>query len=102
MIGFTVAGWHQTTAERAWDAGRIEEYDRERKALPCVGEESEMFRCDAALCERCKTRVGMTTLGGVDSVDHCPSHYGEPERIRCVTKEQADSERPQDRLRVVR
>lgn len=100
VIGFTRQGWHQTTAERAWNAERIDEFDRERQALPTIGEESEMFTCDAALCEQCGTRVGMTTVQGVDSVDHCPHHVGKAERIRCLTEAEADNERRRARLRI--
>lgn len=36
---------------------------------------NRMFhRCDALLCDACRSQVGIITLNGVDSIDRCPLH----------------------------
>ena len=38
--------------------------------------ERMFHRCDAALCDKCRTVAGYITLDGVDSIDKCPRHVG--------------------------
>lgn len=93
MIGWSIGEWHPCSPRYAHEQKRLHEYDYEKRALPMRTEDSVMHTCDARMCENCKKQVGMITLDGVDSIDHCPHHLGTEECFRLVTDEQVEKER---------
>ena len=61
------------------------------------------LRCDASMCDSCRTQVGMISLGGVDSVDKCPKHVGKEDAFVTVvmTAREAEAIRRRNRFTVV-
>lgn len=65
---------------------------------------NRMFhRCDAPMCEDCRTQVGMITLNGVDSIDRCPLHVGKEDAHLAVlmTAREAEAIRRRSRFVIV-
>lgn len=66
---------------------------------------NRMFhRCDAALCDGCRTQVGIITLNGVDSIDRCELHVGKADAATTVlmTAREAEAIRRRNRFVLVK
>lgn len=98
VLGFTVQSWHSCTRAAAFKAGRIHQY-APGKGLPCVGHGSDMFTCDAPLCDSCGSQKGMMFVDGnkantyATSIDHCPFHAYEYGDLSFTDKKGAERQR---------
>lgn len=68
------------------------EIDQMHTAYPVYLSDGECFTCDAPLCEKCGSEVGMTTVwGGPQAIDYCPHHAKLGiETARPMTKHEAE------------
>lgn len=97
VLGFSIIGWTPCTSMAAYNVNRIEEYVP-GKGLPYIGSGSEMYTCDAPICEACVKHTSLIFFDGdkkhtaIDSVDICQLHNrGEHTRSPCMTAEQAEN-----------
>ena len=101
VLGFEIKGWKLCTGQAALNANRFEDFVP-GKGLPYTGSGSEMYTCDAPICDQCATYIGPIFFDGdkthtaIESVDVCPLHGGHQfYRSPIITAEQAERIRRQ-------